>query len=223
MRLIGQGLTFHTQCRSAPNQPSRLWMTRIVLQLKALAHERSTTRRSDRRRSAALPEPVCNGATVRTTGFHSAEDTVGSTAVENHLPFEPGDFKVTPRERWTVTELKTGAAPHCIRHLQLIGRLVGEERTAASDPSRRRPTPHGAHLGGPWHRPPRGACRCRKRLRGSGSFALQFRRTYDLLAQPNHLHAPFIPRFARPMSVACITDELALSGAATVVIPGGYT
>ncbi|MBT2322226.1 hypothetical protein J7E62_07645 [Variovorax paradoxus] len=27
---------------------------------------------------------------------------------ERDLPFEPGDYKVTPGERWTVTELKTG-------------------------------------------------------------------------------------------------------------------
>jgi hypothetical protein len=27
---------------------------------------------------------------------------------ELDLPFEPGDYKVTPGERWTVTALKTG-------------------------------------------------------------------------------------------------------------------
>jgi len=27
---------------------------------------------------------------------------------ERDLPFEPGDYKVTPGDRWTVTVLKTG-------------------------------------------------------------------------------------------------------------------
>lgn len=27
---------------------------------------------------------------------------------ESDLPFEPGDYKITPGERWTVTALKTG-------------------------------------------------------------------------------------------------------------------
>ena len=27
---------------------------------------------------------------------------------ESELPLEPGDYKVTPGERWTVTALKTG-------------------------------------------------------------------------------------------------------------------
>jgi hypothetical protein len=31
-----------------------------------------------------------------------------STYEERDLPFEPGDYKVTPGERWTVTALKTG-------------------------------------------------------------------------------------------------------------------
>jgi hypothetical protein len=29
---------------------------------------------------------------------------------ERDLPFEPGDYKITPGERWTVTAFKTGEA-----------------------------------------------------------------------------------------------------------------
>ena len=31
-----------------------------------------------------------------------------SVAEEMALPFEPGDYKITPGERWTVVALKTG-------------------------------------------------------------------------------------------------------------------
>jgi hypothetical protein len=32
---------------------------------------------------------------------------------ESELPFEPGDYKITPGDRWTVTALKTGAVVYC--------------------------------------------------------------------------------------------------------------
>ncbi|MDM0084753.1 hypothetical protein QTI17_29550 [Variovorax sp. J31P179] len=34
---------------------------------------------------------------------------LGAGVTETHeLPFEPGDYKITPGDRWTVTLLKTG-------------------------------------------------------------------------------------------------------------------
>ena len=32
---------------------------------------------------------------------------------EQELPLAPGDYKVTPGERWTVTSLKTGELVYC--------------------------------------------------------------------------------------------------------------
>lgn len=32
---------------------------------------------------------------------------------EHELPLEPGDYKITPGERWTVTSLKTGETVYC--------------------------------------------------------------------------------------------------------------